>query len=235
MEDAGGADLHVDRFLPIGDFPQFLDLDRQVIRSGPVRVPRRRTLVDTLRKRPHGRDARAHLLPEEHAAAAGLGTLADDHFDGIGLAQVVRIEPIARGQALVHEGPGGHPLLPGHAAVAGGRGGAHLGGGTPQRFLHVGRQGAEAHAGNGDRHRQLAYFVQTRGRDALDVVDDVAVDARALLEIEVFGFMGIVIGQCGHGHPSVRAVNEVQYAWLASAFQWYRERAEPMRLNSVEA
>ena len=36
---AGGADLDVDRLLPVGDLAQFVDLDGQVVGAGPVRVP----------------------------------------------------------------------------------------------------------------------------------------------------------------------------------------------------
>ena len=42
-----------------------------------------------------------------------------------------------------------------HAAVAGGGRRAHCGGGAAERFLHVGRQRAEAHAGDGDRDVEL--------------------------------------------------------------------------------
>ena len=36
---AGGTHLDVDRLLPVGDLPDFRDLDGQVIRAGPVRMP----------------------------------------------------------------------------------------------------------------------------------------------------------------------------------------------------
>ena len=38
---AGGADLDVDRLLPVGDLAQFDDLDREVVGTGPVGVPAR--------------------------------------------------------------------------------------------------------------------------------------------------------------------------------------------------
>ena len=41
-------------------------------------------------QRPHGGHPLVHLLPEQHAAPAGLGPLADDDLDGVGLAEVGR-------------------------------------------------------------------------------------------------------------------------------------------------
>ena len=32
------ADLHIDRLFPIGDFAQFVNLDLEIVRSGPVRM-----------------------------------------------------------------------------------------------------------------------------------------------------------------------------------------------------
>ena len=48
-----------------------------------------RALVDALRQRAHLGDALGDLLAEQHAAAAGLGALADHDLDGIGPAQIV--------------------------------------------------------------------------------------------------------------------------------------------------
>ena len=45
----------------------------------------------------------ADLLAEQHAAAAWLGTLPDDDFDGVRLPQVVRIHAVSRGQKLVEQ------------------------------------------------------------------------------------------------------------------------------------
>ena len=44
------------------------------------------------------------LLAEQHAAAAGLGALPDHDLDGVGLAQIVGVHAVARGQALIDEG-----------------------------------------------------------------------------------------------------------------------------------
>ena len=72
----------------------------------------------------HLGDARGNLLPEQHAAAAGLGALPDHDLDGVGLAQMVGVHAVARGQHLVDENLRMLALLLGHAAVAGGGRGA---------------------------------------------------------------------------------------------------------------
>ena len=77
------ANLDVDRLLPIGNFPQLEQLDLEVIRPGPVRMPGSRTLVDALRQRAHPGNALGNLLSQQHAAAARLGALADHDFDRV--------------------------------------------------------------------------------------------------------------------------------------------------------
>ena len=85
-----------------------------------------RALVDAGGQRAHVGDALGDLLAEQHAAAAGLGALADDDLDRVGAAQVVRVHAVARGQQLVDEDRRMAALLLGHAAVAGGGRGADL-------------------------------------------------------------------------------------------------------------
>ena len=72
----------------------------------------------------HAGDPLGDLLPEQHAAAAGLGALAEHDLDGVGLAQVVGVHAVAGRQVLVDEVLGLAALLGRHAAVAGGGGGA---------------------------------------------------------------------------------------------------------------
>ncbi|EHH09436.1 hypothetical protein MEA186_23890 [Mesorhizobium amorphae CCNWGS0123] len=43
------------------------------------------------------------FLAEQHAAAAGLGALADDHLDRIGPAQIARVHAVARRQILIDQ------------------------------------------------------------------------------------------------------------------------------------
>ena len=132
IEGTGCAHFHVNRFFPIGDFTQLVDLDGQVIRAGPVGLAAGGTLVHAFGQGAHFGHARVDFLAQQHAAAAGFGALADHHFNRVGAAHVVRVEAVARGQALVDQGFGGVALLAGHAAVTGGGGGAHFGRGAPQ-------------------------------------------------------------------------------------------------------
>ena len=83
-----------------------------------------RALVDAFRQRAHLGDALGDLLAEQHAAAAGLGALADHDLDGVGLAQIVRVHAVARGQHLIDQDLRMLALLRRHAAVAGGGRGA---------------------------------------------------------------------------------------------------------------
>ena len=151
---AARPDLHVDGLLPVGDLAQLLELDREIVRTGPVRVAAGRALVDARRQAAHPGDPLGDLLPEQHAAAAGLGALADHHLDGVGPAQVVRVHAVAGGQVLVDQRLRVAPLLRGHAAVARGGRGPGEARAPAEGLLGVGREGAEAHAGDGHRGLQ---------------------------------------------------------------------------------
>ena len=98
---ARAADLDVDRLLPIGDLAQLDDLDLEVVGAGPIGVTAGRTLIDALRQSAHLGDAVGDFLAQQHAAAAWLGALPDDDFDGVGLAQVVGVHAVAGRQILV--------------------------------------------------------------------------------------------------------------------------------------
>ena len=93
--------------------------------------------------------------PEQHAAAARLGALADDDLDRVGGAQVVRVHAVARRQILVDERLGMPALLLRHAAVAGGGRGAGERRAAAERLLRLRRERAKAHAGDGDRDFEL--------------------------------------------------------------------------------
>jgi hypothetical protein len=108
-------------------------------------------LVDSLREVAHLRDAVGDLVPEEHPAAAGLGALADHDLDRVGLAQVVRVHPVAGREELVDQDLRVLAFLGRHAAVAGGRRRAHLRRAAAECLLRRRRESTEAHAG--DRHR----------------------------------------------------------------------------------
>jgi hypothetical protein len=149
------ADLDEDRLLPVGDLAQLADLDLEVVGAGPVRVPARAALVDSLRQVAHLGDPVGDLVPEQHAAPAGLRPLADDDLDRVAAAQVVRIHAVAGGENLVEENARVLALLGRHAAVAGRRRGPDLGRAPPERLFRGRREGAEAHAGDRDRNLEL--------------------------------------------------------------------------------
>ncbi|MPM07838.1 hypothetical protein SDC9_54147 [bioreactor metagenome] len=147
------ADLDVDRLFPVGDLADLEDLDLEIVGPGPVRVPAGRALVDADRQVAHARDPLGDLLAQQHAAAAGLGALADHDLDRIGAAQIVGVHPVAARQILIDELLRMAALLVGHAAIArGGRGAGHRRA-AAERLLRRARERAEGHPG--DRHRDL--------------------------------------------------------------------------------
>ena len=149
------ADFHVDRFFPIGDFPDLGNFDRQVIRPGPVRVTAGAALVDTNRQGAHAGHAFGDFHAQQHTAATGFGALPQDDFNGVGLAQIVRVHAIARWQILINQMLRLAAFFRGHAAVTRGGAGARDGRATAQGFLGIGRQSTEAHAGDGHRNLQV--------------------------------------------------------------------------------
>ena len=155
VEGARRAHLHVDRFFPIGDFAQFLYLDSQVVRPGPVGMPAGGALIHAFGEYAHFRDPWIDLLTEQHAAATRLGALSDHDFDRIGAAHIVRFESIARRQALINERLRRPAFFFRHAAVARGGRCPHFTGRPPERFLDVGGKRTEAHAGDRDRNGKL--------------------------------------------------------------------------------
>ena len=181
------ADLDEDRLLPVGDLAQLADLDLEVVGPRPVRDAGRRCAG----RSPSGRfahlgDAVGDLVSEEHPAAARLRALADDDLDRVGLAQVVRVHAVAGGQQLVDEHLRVLALLRRHAAVAGGRGRAHLGRAAPERLLRRRRERAEAHPRDRDRDLQLERLLgeagaerDVRGAALAVALERVAGDARA--------------------------------------------------------
>ena len=111
--DARGAELELDRDLPIGRLADLLDLERQIVGPQPVGMARRRALVDAGRQRAHLGHLVGHLLAHQMAAEPDLAALADEELAGVGQAQMVRIEAVARLDALVE------PLHPNSAARRG--------------------------------------------------------------------------------------------------------------------
>ena len=110
-----------------------------------------RALVDAVGQRAHLGDALGDLLAEQHAAAAGLGALADDDLDRVGAAQIVGVHAVARGQELVDEDlrmPRSSSVMPPSPVVVEV---PTCDGAAAERLLGLGRERAEAHAGDGDR------------------------------------------------------------------------------------
>src|SRR3984957_13781514 len=117
--DARRTELKLDRDLVIGGFADLFDLERQIVRSEPVRVPGRRALVDAGRQRAHFGDLVRHLLAHEVAAETDLAALADEEFASIGDPQMMRIEPVARLDALIEPAFRIAPLVGDHSAFTG--------------------------------------------------------------------------------------------------------------------
>ena len=161
-----GADLDVDRLLPVGDLAQLADLDLEVVGPGPVRVAAGAALVDPLRQVAHLGHAVGDLLAEQHAAAARLRALADDDLDRVRAAQVVRVHPVARGQQLVDEQSSTPraprsvmPPSPVVVLVPTARRP------PPERLLRGRRQRAEAHPRDRDRDLEVERLLGVAGAE----------------------------------------------------------------------
>jgi hypothetical protein len=76
-------------------------------------------------------------------------------LDRVGAAEVVGVHAVARGEVLVDEELRMPALLLGHAAVAGGGGGARERGATAERLLGLRGERAEGHSRDGDRDLQV--------------------------------------------------------------------------------
>src|SRR5207245_6988248 len=94
-------------------------LQRQVVRPEPTGVAGGRALVDAGRQRTHLGDLVGHFLAHQVPAEADLAALADEELAGVGQPQVVRVEPIARLDALVEPLGRVTALVRDHAALAG--------------------------------------------------------------------------------------------------------------------
>ncbi len=157
--DARGAELELDRDLPVGRLPDLLDLEGEIVGAEPVGMAGRRALVDAGRKRAHLGHLVGDLLAHQMAAEADLAALADEELAGVGEAQMMRVEAVARLDALIEPLDRVAALVGDHAALARAGGGARHGGAAGERDLGLVGQRAEAHAGHIDRdvehHRPL--------------------------------------------------------------------------------
>ena len=159
------AQLELDRDLPVGGFSRNLfDLQRQIVRSQPVRMAGRRALIDTGRQRAHLGDLVGDLLAHEVTTQTDLAALADEKLAGVGQTQVMRIEAVARLDALIEPLGRIAPLVGDHAALARAGRRARHGGAARQRGLGLVGERAEAHAGDVDRDVELQGPLGTRAR-----------------------------------------------------------------------
>ena len=148
--DAGGADLDVDRDRPVGGLAELLDLDAQVVGADPVGVPAGRALVDARRERrawpPPGRSTfwpssrpppRAWRpgRPRSRRRRPGAGRPGRSRSATAGPGRRAATTPCAP-RASCRRHPSWSTCRPRW----------RRGRGPPWR----GRQGAEAHAGDGD-------------------------------------------------------------------------------------
>ena len=81
-------------------------------------MARRRALVDAGGKRAHLGHLVGDLLAHQMAAQADLAALADEEFASIGEAQVMRVEAVARLNALIEPLDRVAALVGDHAAFA---------------------------------------------------------------------------------------------------------------------
>ena len=94
-----------------------------------------RALVDACRQRAHLGHLIRHLLTHEMASKTDFAALADKELAGIGEPQVMRIEAIARLNALIEPLHRIAALIWNHAAFARAGGRAGHGGATGERDL----------------------------------------------------------------------------------------------------
>ena len=165
--DARRTELELDRDLAVGRFADLLDLERQIVGSQPVGMARRRALVDPAGQRAHFGDLIGDLLAHEVAAETDLAPLADEELAAIGQAQMVRVEAVARLDALIEPLRRIAPLVGDHAAFAGAGGGAGHGGAARQSDLGLVGQRAKAHAGDVDRNVEHQRPLRARTDDGL--------------------------------------------------------------------
>ena len=91
---SGSADFYIYGFFPIGDFTQLSNFNFKIIGPRPIRMTTGRTLIDAFRQAAHGGHTIRNFLTQQHAAAAGFGTLADHHFNGVGFAQIIGVHAV---------------------------------------------------------------------------------------------------------------------------------------------
>ena len=100
---ACASNLHINRLFPTSDFSQLEDLDLKVIRTSPIRMPTRRTLVDASRKISHFSNAIINFLTKKHATTAWFCALPNNHLYSVGTPQIIGVHAVARRQILIYQ------------------------------------------------------------------------------------------------------------------------------------
>ena len=153
--DARGAELELDGNAVIRCLADLLHLEREIVRAEPVRVARRRALIDPCREGAHLGHLLGHLLAHEVAAEADLAALPDEELTGVRQHQVVRVEPVPALNALVVPLRREVSLRRDHSALAGAGGRPSHRSALGERHLRFEREGAEAHPGDVDGNVEL--------------------------------------------------------------------------------
>ena len=148
--DPRRAKLELDGDFPIGRLAHLLDLEGKIVGAEPVWMARRRALIDAGRERAHLGHLIGHLLAHQMSAKTDLAALADEELAGIRQPQMMRVEAVARLDALIEPLHRVAPLVRDHAAFARAGGGARHGGAAGERDLRLVGESAEAHAGDID-------------------------------------------------------------------------------------
>ena len=165
--DSRRTQFQLYRNLPIRGFANFLDLQRQIIRTQPIRMPCRRPLVDTRRQRPHIGHLVGHFLAHQVTTQTNLTTLANKEFTAIRQDKVVRVEAIARLNALIEPLGRVTALIRDHTPLARARcRTGHSSSTGERRFGFVG-QSPEAHPRHIDRNIQFQGAFRARANHRL--------------------------------------------------------------------
>src|SRR5207249_11153113 len=81
--DASGAELQLNWNLPVRRLADFLNLEREIVGTEPVGMPRGRALIDAGGQRTHFGDLIGDLLAHQVPAEADLATLPDEELAAI--------------------------------------------------------------------------------------------------------------------------------------------------------
>src|SRR5262249_23708914 len=139
----------------------------QVVGAKPIRVAGWRALIDASRQRTHLSHLICDLQTHQMSTQADLAALPDEDFAGIGDPQVVRIEAVARLDALVEPLRRVTTLVRNHPALPRARRRPGQGRAARERDLRLVRERAEAHARDVDWDVEHDWSLCTRTENGL--------------------------------------------------------------------